>query len=192
VRPNAPNSWGDGREDCQIDLTARDGEKIGAMPVHDRPGVCRATVSDVAAVRTPSEVVLAFLRGAHRGDPAAFDLLAEDLVNHAAGPQGRAGMRQTAQTLEADLGPGRLEVHHVVAEGELVVVHLTLHGHHKASTMPLLVGVPATGQTVAWEFVHLFRVSDGLVQEHWATRDDLGLLRGLGAWGPGGAAGPHE
>jgi hypothetical protein len=45
--------------------------------------------------------------------------------------------------------------------------------------------VPVTGQDVAWEFVHIWRVQDGRIAEHWACRDDLGLLRQLGAWSPG-------
>ena len=133
---------------------------------------------------SPREVVLAFLHGAQAADPRAFDLVAEGLVQHAAGPQGREGLRATVAVLEHDLGPGRLEVHHVVAEGDTVVVHLTLHGVHRASTMPLLTGVPVTGREVRWAFVHLFRVTDGLVAEHWACRDDVGLLAQLGAWPP--------
>lgn len=132
----------------------------------------------------PTDVVRAFLDGAQAGDPAAFDLIAEDFVQHAAGPQGRAGMRQTAATLAHDLGPGRLEVHHVVAAGDLVVVHLTAYGRHQNSTMPLLAGIPVTGRDVAWTFIHIFRVAGGAIAEHWACRDDLGLLGQLGAWPP--------
>ncbi|WP_419866237.1 hypothetical protein [Ornithinimicrobium cerasi] len=29
--------------------------------------------------------------------------------------------------------------------------------------------------------MHLWRVADGLIVEHWATRDDLGVLRQLEA-----------
>ena len=115
-------------------------------------------------------------------------MLAEGFVNHAAGPQGRDGMRRTAAVLEHDLGPLRQEVHHVVAEDDMVVVHRTVHGTHRASTMPLLLGVPASGAAVAWTFTHLFRVADGQVVEHWATRDDVGLLRQVGAWPPAAPA----
>lgn len=34
---------------------------------------------------------------------------------------------------------------------------------------------------VEWNHVHIFRVEDGLTVEHWAVRDDLGLLRQLEA-----------
>jgi predicted ester cyclase len=134
------------------------------------------------AERTPKDTVLAFLRRAEDGDPDAFDLVATDFVQHAAGPQGREGFRRTAQVLDHDLGPLTGQVHHVLADGDTVVVHLTLHGRHRASTMPLLTGVPVTDRPVTWAFVHLFRVAEGRIAEHWACRDDVGLLAQLGAW----------
>jgi len=32
---------------------------------------------------------------------------------------------------------------------------------------------------VAWTFIHIWRVVDGTIVEHWACRDDLGLLEQL-------------
>ena len=57
---------------------------------------------------------------------------------------------------------------------------MTLHGTHRGSTMPLLAGREPTGRPIAWRYLHLWRVVDGLVVEHWAYRDDLGLLAQLG------------
>jgi hypothetical protein len=31
------------------------------------------------------------------------------------------------------------------------------------------------------EHPHVYRVADGRIREHWAVRDDLGMLRQLGA-----------
>jgi predicted ester cyclase len=59
---------------------------------------------------------------------------------------------------------------------------MTMRGRHRASTMPLLVGTDATGTDVSWTYIHIWRVVDGLVVEHWACRDDIGLLRQVGAW----------
>ena len=117
------------------------------------------------------------------GDLRAFDdLVAAGFVNHAAAPQGREGFRATFDHLRHDLGDFTFEEHQVVADDDRVAVHLTLHGHHIASTMPLLAGVPVTGKDVTWTFLHLFRVEGGQIAEHWAVRDDLGLLVQLGAW----------
>ena len=133
---------------------------------------------------TPEEIVSAFHQAVHLQDGSAFDLVAEDLVQHAAGPQGRDGLRQTVATLAHDLDHPTTTIHRVVAQGELVVVHLTMHGRHVASTMPLLAGLPPTGDDVAWEFMHIWRVADGSLVEHWACRDDVGLLAQAGGWPP--------
>ena len=114
------------------------------------------------------------------GDAAALDdLVAADMVNHAAGPQGREGLKQILRTIDVDLGPIAVEQHHLIAEGDLVAQHLTLHGSHRASTMPLLSDVPASGRPTSWTFIHIWRVVDGIIVEHWACRDDMGLLEQL-------------
>ena len=51
-------------------------------------------------------------------------------------------------------------------------------------TMPLLAGVPVTHQPVIWTDVSIWRIADGKIAEHWACRDDVGLLRQVGAWPP--------
>ncbi len=133
---------------------------------------------------TPAETVLAFQEGAERREDGAFDLVAEDLIQHAAGPQGREGLRQTLSILDHDLDHPTTTTHRVVAQDDLVVVHLTLHGRHVDSTMPLLTGLAPTGEAVAWDFIHIWRVADGLIAEHWACRDDVGLLAQVGGWPP--------
>ena len=93
-------------------------------------------------------------------------------------------MRQILDTIRHDLGDGEMEAHHLVAEGDLVVHHVTVRGVHRASTMPLFAGIEPTGAEVSWTFIHIWRVEDDQIVEHWACRDDLGLLHQLGAWPP--------
>ena len=112
-------------------------------------------------------------------DTVLDELVVADMVNHAAGPQGREGLRLILRTIEHDLGPVSVEQHHLIAEGDLVTQHLTLRGTHRASTMPLLAGTPALGRPAAWTFIHIWRVTDGKIVEHWACRDDMGLLEQL-------------
>ena len=132
--------------------------------------------------RGATEVVAELLRRQRaRLDAPIDDLVAEDLVNHAAGPQGRDGLERILRTIEHDLGPVTVEQHHLIGDGDLVAQHLTLHGTHRASTMPLLAGTPVSGRTTAWRFIHLWRVEDGMIVEHWACRDDMDLLEQLRA-----------
>jgi predicted ester cyclase len=130
--------------------------------------------------RTAKDVVKELFRRQQASDDTVLDdLVAADLVNHAAGPQGREGLRQILRTIEADLGPTILEQQHLIGEGDLAVQHMTLHGTHRSSTMPLLADVPVAGHPAAWTFIHIWRVADGMLVEHWACRDDMGLLEQL-------------
>jgi lactoylglutathione lyase len=126
------------------------------------------------------DVVEELFRRQRAGDDTVLDdLVATDMVNHAAGPQGRDGLKTILRTIETDLGPTEIEQHHLIADGDFVVQHVTLHGTHRASTMPLLGDAPVTGRSAAWTFIHIWRVADGMLVEHWACRDDMGLLEQL-------------
>jgi predicted ester cyclase len=114
-----------------------------------------------------------------RDESVLDDLVAADLVNHAAGLQGREGLREILRTIDGDLGPTKMEQHHLFGEGDLVTQHVTLLGTHRASTMPLLADLPVSGRPAAWTFVHIWRVADGMIVEHWACRDDMDLREQL-------------
>jgi predicted ester cyclase len=57
-----------------------------------------------------------------------------------------------------------------------VAVRGTCSGTHEGE----LWGIPPTGERFAAQQSHWFRVADGRVAEHWALRDDLGMMRQLG------------
>ena len=136
----------------------------------------------MANERSAKDVVEEMFRRQQAGDDAALDdLVAADMVNHAAGLQGREGLKRILSTIDNDLGPVTVEQHHLIGDGDLVAQHLTVHGTHRASTMPLLADVPVSGRPMAWTFIHIWRVLDGLIVEHWACRDDMGLLEQLRA-----------
>lgn len=46
-----------------------------------------------------------------------------------------------------------------------------------------LYGMPPTGRRFEAEQVHIWRVQDGLLAEHWMLRDDLAAVRQLGLEG---------
>lgn len=73
--------------------------------------------------------------------------------------------------------------------GALVVLHTAMSGRqtgpfvvHDADGLPAQV-FPATGRAFSVTQTHWQRVVDGLVIEHWANRDDLGMAQQLG-WNP--------
>jgi predicted ester cyclase len=102
---------------------------------------------------------------------------------------GPAGYYATAEWLRSAYADLQYEIHHAVADGELVAVNSTMSGRHVA---PFVVygpdgevetAFPPTGRTFAITQSHWFRLSDGKILEHWANRDDLGTAQQLG-WVP--------
>jgi lactoylglutathione lyase len=136
---------------------------------------------DLINERSAKDVVQELFRRQQAGDDTVLDdLVAVDMVNHAAGPQGRAGLAGILRTIHHDLGRTDVEQHHLIGDGDLVAQHITVHGTHQASTMPLLAGLPVTRRRATWTFIHIWRVEAGMIVEHWACRDDMGLREQLG------------
>ena len=81
-------------------------------------------------------------------------------------------------------------IHDVVAEGDLVVLHATMSGRHTgtfftydADARPAQA-FPPTSKLFATTQTHWFRIAEGKVIEHWANRDDLGTATQLGCTPP--------
>jgi predicted ester cyclase len=116
------------------------------------------------------------------GDLAALDeLCTPDLVNHALAPdrpQGLEGTREFVQRAQRSRHPGRWVSSFVVAEGDMVVQFGTRELDWPGGSF-LGYDVPAGRAVRAVAFA--YRLLDGRIAERWAIRDDLGMLRQLGA-----------
>jgi steroid delta-isomerase-like uncharacterized protein len=114
------------------------------------------------------------------GDLDGLDaLVAPDVVQRGqrpGEPPGLAGVKATMRWLSTVFSDQRWEIHDLVAEGPIVVCRLTHHGRHTGD----LIGIPPTGRTVAYQYVHFFRFDGGKVVEQWSVRDDMALMRQLG------------
>ena len=49
-------------------------------------------------------------------------------------------------------------------------------------------GMPPSGKQAIWDAVHITRVRDGKLVEHWVVQDQLGMLQQLGFVAAPGAA----
>ncbi len=79
----------------------------------------------------------------------------------------------------------RHSLHEMIAEGDWVAVRTTCTGIHSAAPeLPvnggIFTGVRPTGKSYTVQHLHLFRVVDGLLADHWATREDLEAARQVG------------
>jgi predicted ester cyclase len=117
-----------------------------------------------------------------RGDmAAAVELCTPDSVNHAAAPDRQRGVENIKAVLEFSrhAQPDQRWVEqYFVAEGDLVVVYGRREGTWQASSFRG-VNTPS-GTRVSVELAHMFRLHDGKIAEHWAVRDDLGMMQQLG------------
>jgi predicted ester cyclase len=130
-------------------------------------------------------IVRDFLARINEGDLAGgAALCAEDLVNHAALPsaQGRAGLVTIFTKLRAAFPDLRFETDAVIAEGDRVVSIGSMVGTHDGTFTMSPMPWPATGRAFRTQHIHVFRVAGGQLVEHWAGRDDAGMMRQLGVW----------
>lgn len=109
-------------------------------------------------------------------------ILAPDYLDHdplvPGLPSGREGERVFAQGVLAAFPDIHGTIEDVVEEGDKVVSRITWTGTHQG----MFQGIPATGRTVRVAEIHLMRVDDGRISEHWTGFDMLGLLQQLGAF----------
>jgi steroid delta-isomerase-like uncharacterized protein len=128
-----------------------------------------------------TQLVLQALRALDRGDADAYaELHHRDYVNHEAAAgrrRGPEGARATAVFLNRVFADMHHEPLDAMAERDLVVVRAQASGRHVGE----IDGFPATGRTFSVQHIHMFRVADGRIIEHWACRDDLGAARQIGA-----------
>lgn len=103
--------------------------------------------------------------------------------------RGAKAFYATALWLRGAFGDLAFEVHDVVAERDLFVIHNTMSGRHTGVFTvygpdgEITQAMPPTGKRFATTQTHWMRIEDGKVIEHWANRDDQGTAMQLG-WIP--------
>ncbi len=113
---------------------------------------------------------------------AAAALMAEDMTNHAAIPeaQGVKGWRRIMDLLLTAVPDQRMTCEDLIAEGDRVVARITVEGTQTGPMNMKLLSVPASNRSFKTQHIHVFRIANGKIVEHWAGRDDFGMLRQLG------------
>ncbi len=115
----------------------------------------------------------------------AAALAADDFTNFGR-RIGRSGIEVILRALGEAFPDQRHEIVEMVSDGEEVTCRLIMRGTHLGQpSLPLGLGgvlaeVEPTGRRVEVDQIHMFRVRDGKISEHFAVRDDLGMGRQLG------------
>ena len=104
-----------------------------------------------------------------------------DFVRHDPGlpfaVQGPQGVAQLHDALLPAFPDMELPLEDFVAEGEKVLVRLRVRGTHTGA----FGDMPATGRAIDIGVLDLVQIRDGVLVEHWALLDNLGMLKQLGA-----------
>jgi steroid delta-isomerase-like uncharacterized protein len=114
-----------------------------------------------------------------RDDSVADEIIAADYVAH--GPQappaeGPEGVKARISVYQ-DALDGYWDVQEIHSAGDRIVVRWIGRGTHVGE----LMGVPATGATVAVDAITILRIADEKIAEEWTVWDALGLLQQVGA-----------
>lgn len=132
------------------------------------------------SLETNKAVARRFFDLFHEGGEGLVDeIFTEDFVHHSvpwASP-GIDGMKELMEIVATGFSDFQGIVEDVVAEGNRVVMRLCERGVHTGD----FLGLPATGRSFQYSSIHIFRIENGRIAEHWNELDTAGLKRQLGA-----------
>lgn len=113
------------------------------------------------------------------GRPDSVDeLIAPDFVSHTWGitDDGRGKLKATIERLSTTLRDVGFTVDDLIAEDDRVAARLTA----SATVIDQFMGMPAAGKRYTIGEIHIFRIRDGQMVEHWHQYDTAGMMKQLG------------
>lgn len=115
------------------------------------------------------------------------EIMAPDFADHGetlfGSPQGRDTLKQGITTSRTVLGDLHVQLHDVIADGEMVGVRGTMRCMQQGE----FVGIAPSGNELTWNGLAVFRVVDGKITERWFNSDSLSIVQQLGLVPPLGA-----
>jgi steroid delta-isomerase-like uncharacterized protein len=114
---------------------------------------------------------------------AVDQLLTDDFTPHTWGSTGagKEDLKRAITRVREGLSDPSMKIEDMIAEGDRVAVRLTARAVQTGQFM----GLPPSGMPYTIGEIHIFRIVEGRVAEHWHQADLLGMMRQLGAT-PGG------
>lgn len=132
------------------------------------------------SIKENKEIGRRAIEAINTGDFALLESLVEaDGVDHAV-PPGMPPTRDSAIQFLSMFRRAFPDLHYtvedVIAEEDRVVQRSTARGTMEGE----FLGMPATGKNATWSEMHIIRIKNGKIIEHWASVDQLGMLQQLG------------
>lgn len=116
-----------------------------------------------------------------QGDEAVAEaIIHPDFFDHTNPPgmqHGLEGHKAIVRIFRAVFPDLQWDIDDLIAEGDKVVARTTMRGTHRGD----FFGIPPTGRRVEMPGVHIIRIADDRIIEHWGSNDDLSLMRQIGA-----------
>jgi steroid delta-isomerase-like uncharacterized protein len=113
-----------------------------------------------------------------QGRPEAVDeLLADDFVPHTwlFTGDGKADLKAAIERVSKGLSDAMFTIEDLIAEDDRVAVRLTAGARQTGPFM----GMPPSDRAYSIGEIHIFRIRDGKVTEHWHQFDGMGMMRQL-------------
>ena len=128
------------------------------------------------------DVVRRFYESWNSGKIDFAALVADDIVNHqpeVEPERGRDAFADAISRVMAAVPDSCWTISDMLVDSDRVAVRITWSGTYGA---PQFRGLPiAAPGSFSAEHIHIYRVARGKLAEHWVVRDDLAMLRQLGA-----------
>ena len=132
------------------------------------------------SIETPRKLILEFYQAFdQRNIEWAFTLLASDFVAHLAGiPEtlDLDGFKEFGMMFYSAFTNGQHQFEQIIAAEDKVVTCGTFTATHTG----IFQGLPATGKQIAISVMHIDRIEQGKIVEHWGQGDAQGLMQQLG------------
>lgn len=108
------------------------------------------------------------------------EIFAEDYVEHSevppGTPPGRDGLRMFVGALRQAFPDFSMTIVHQFQDGDMHTGHVRATGTMTGEMM----GMPPSGKSATWDEIHIGRMADGKLVEHWGVIDRLSMLQQLG------------
>jgi steroid delta-isomerase-like uncharacterized protein len=125
------------------------------------------------------DVVRAFIDRVYTQlDPTGVDELVADDFTADAWPDAddaKQTLRESTARMAQALDEIRFEIHDMIGEGDRVAVRLTASARQIGDFM----GMPPSNRRYEIGEIHIFRLRDGKIVEHWHELDAMGLMKQL-------------
>lgn len=128
---------------------------------------------------THERLALRYLELIATGDngPEVETVIHPEFAEHRLGLHGRDGFRETMRRVNVTFADITNSPVDTVAAGDRVAARTRMRALHVG---PFQQWEP-TNRAVEIEQMHIWRIEDGLLAEHWLCMDELSLLRQIGA-----------